>query len=203
MNIYAKIQNVKLKLLAENIKKSGYNKYSGYYYYELADFMPYIIKYCTDFGLFTAVTFDRVTSRLIIRDIDKPEDFVEYTSPIEELELKGCNKIQALGGTETYSRRYLYMSAFDIVENDMFDGVNGKKEKKSKDDVTDTQDASEELIDQIKVDALKLSIENAGLTHLQVQGVLNYFNYNKVEEIKIKDYMEIVARLKEMKGANE
>lgn len=205
MNIYAKIQSVKMKLLATNIKKSGYNKYAGYNYYELADFMPYIIKYCTEVGLFTAVTFDSVTARLIIRDVDKPEDYVDYASPIEELELKGCNKIQALGGIETYSRRYLYMSAFDLVENDMFDGVNGKKEKKTKDieETLEGQDTSEGLIDQVKADALKLSIENAGLTHLQVQSVLNYFGYNKVDEIKVKDYMEIVARLKEMKGTKE
>ena len=53
---------------------------------------------------------------------------------MEELELKGCNKIQALGGSETYSRRYLYMSAFDIIENDMFDAVVSEEKEPPKEE---------------------------------------------------------------------
>lgn len=129
MNIYEKIQCVKNKLLEANIKKTGINKYAGYNYYELADFTPYIVKFCDEVKLFTAISFDKEFAKLTIINSEKPEERVEYTSPIEELELKGCNKIQALGGVETYSRRYLYMSAFDIIESDMFDGGNGKEQK--------------------------------------------------------------------------
>ena len=64
---------------------------------------------------------------LRIVNVDKPEEFEEYTSPMRNLVLKGCNEIQALGGVETYSRRYLYMSAFDIIENDMFLKIKGNE----------------------------------------------------------------------------
>jgi hypothetical protein len=43
MNIYEKVQKIKLELLEANIKKSGNNKFSGFKYYELGDFMPHII----------------------------------------------------------------------------------------------------------------------------------------------------------------
>jgi hypothetical protein len=130
-NIYMKVQVVKEKLLKENIKKSGSNKFAGYEYYELGDFVPYIIKFCNEEKLFTSFSFDNELARLTIINCDKPSEVLEYTSPMKELQLKGCNEIQGLGGVETYSRRYLYMNAFDIVENDMFDGVTGKDEKKT------------------------------------------------------------------------
>ena len=38
------------------------------------------------------------------------------------------NAIQALGGVETYQRRYLDMMILDIVESDSFDATNGKND---------------------------------------------------------------------------
>ena len=40
---------------------------------------------------------------------------------MRDLEIKGLNKIQVLGGVETYQRRYLYLIAFDIVEGDLIE----------------------------------------------------------------------------------
>lgn len=96
MNIYEKIQEVKKRLLEANIKKSGVNHFAGYNYYELADFTPFIINFCTELKLFTAISFDKELAKLTIINAENPEEHIEYTSPIEELELKGCNKVQAL-----------------------------------------------------------------------------------------------------------
>lgn len=132
MNIYEKIQTVKQQLKALNLKKTGKNNYSGFMYYELADFLPAIIDLCTQNKLFTAITFSAELGQLKIINSENPEENLIYCSPIDELELKGCNKIQALGGTQTYLRRYLYMNAFDIVEADSFDAVAGKEDKEDK-----------------------------------------------------------------------
>lgn len=134
MNIYEKIQKVKKGLLESNLKKSGENSYANFKYYELADFLPTLINLCEENKLYTKITFDNDLAKLIIKNAEKSDEVEEYTSPMRNLELKGCNQIQALGGVETYQRRYLYMSAFDIVENDMFDANAGKenKEKKTK-----------------------------------------------------------------------
>jgi hypothetical protein len=42
---------------------------------------------------------------------------------MREANLKGTHPIQNLGAVETYSRRYLYTIAFDIVESDTLDSV--------------------------------------------------------------------------------
>lgn len=132
LSIYKKIQLVKKKLLEADLKKSGENKFAGFKYYELADFTPKIIELCEMVGLFTKVTFTNEFATLKIINSDKPDQIEEYTSPMRDLELKGCNQIQALGGVETYSRRYLYMSAFDIIEQDMFDGQSNQEMAKPK-----------------------------------------------------------------------
>lgn len=133
INIYEKITNIKNDFLKENVKKSGRNKFANYTYYELADITPVLIELCKKYGIFTKFSYTKDEATLEIVNIENPNEREIYTSPMEELELKGCNKIQALGGCETYSRRYLYMSAFDIIENDMFDAVvSEEKEPKEK-----------------------------------------------------------------------
>lgn len=122
MNIYEKIQKAKELILEANLKKSGKNSFAGYTYYELADILPTIIKVCNELKLFTLVNFTEEYATLDIINIEEPKEMVQYSSPMKELSLKGANAIQALGGVQTYQRRYLYMSAFDIIENDMFDG---------------------------------------------------------------------------------
>ena len=128
MNLYEKMNVIKMDLLKSNLKKSGENKFAGFKYYELADFLPTIIELCSEHKVFTSISFDKENASLTIVNCEAPEETICYTSPMEELELKGCNKIQALGGTETYSRRYLYMAAFDIIENDMFDSTTEQSE---------------------------------------------------------------------------
>ena len=131
MNLFEKLQIIKQELLESNLKKSGKNKFAGFEYFELSDFLPTIIKLCNNHKVFTAVSFDKDNAKLIAINCEDSNEKIEVTSPMEELELKGCNKVQALGGVETYQRRYLYMSLFDITENDMFDGTQAvEKDKK-------------------------------------------------------------------------
>lgn len=125
MILYEKINKIKEGILKANLKKSGYNKFSNFSYYELADITPTIIQLCNEYNVMTQFSFDKEYAKLLIVDVEKPEDNLIYLSPMEELEIKGANKIQALGGTETYQRRYLYMMAFDIIESDMFDATAG------------------------------------------------------------------------------
>ena len=165
MSIYKKIQIVKEKILTANLKKTGENKYAGFKYYELADFTPTIIKLCNEVGLFTKISFDNEIATLKIINSDKPDEVEEYTSPMRDLELKGCNKIQALGGVETYSRRYLYMSAFDIIENDMFDAESGKEVEKK--ELKATPDQVKFLANVYKGDLLNKLLESNKITKLE------------------------------------
>lgn len=136
MNIYEKLQKVKEELSSRELKKSGENTFAKYKYYELGDFLPSIIELCTKEKLCTVITFTENEGILKIINAEKPEEIIEYKSPVKDLELKGANAIQTLGGIQTYLRRYLYMNAFDIVEADMFDKVEFEKKKKIKKEKT-------------------------------------------------------------------
>ena len=110
-----------------NLKKSGQNKYAGYAYYELGDFLPVINKLGKELGFICMVTFDDF-AKLEIIDIEK-EDKLVFTSPMSTASLKGCHEVQNLGAVETYLKRYLYQHAFEIVEGDVLDGAFNPNEK--------------------------------------------------------------------------
>ena len=129
MNLYEKINKIKEGILKANLKKSGYNKFSNFNYYELADITPTIIKLCNEYHVMTQFTFDKEYASLRIWNIEDPTEHLTYCSPMKDLTIKGANEIQALGGTETYQRRYLYMMAFDIIESDMFDATSGRTDE--------------------------------------------------------------------------
>lgn len=190
MNIYEKIQKVKKGLLETNLKKSGENKYAGFKYYELADFLPTLINLCEENKLYTKVTFDNEVAKLIIKNAEKSDEIEEYTSPMRDLELKGCNKIQALGGVETYQRRYLYMSAFDIVENDMFDGINGKEDKSNK-------KSKKEEIEKIDINAVIEFGKYKGKTWIELYNEnQNYFDW-LIDNAKTEEGKEVYKKIRE------
>ena len=126
LNLYQKIQRIRVELQKLKLKKSGTNKYAGFNYYELGDFLPALNKLADKYGVLNCISFDNDFATLIIYDTDS-ENNLKFTSPMRDLDLKGCNAIQALGGVETYSRRYLYLTAYEIVENDMSDAVSGRE----------------------------------------------------------------------------
>ncbi len=129
MNIYEKINEVKLTLQTASLKKSGWNDYSGYAYFELGDILPVIVSTCDKIKLHTSVSFAVDLATLTITDIEKPEDRIVVTSPMSTAKLKACHEVQNLGAVETYIRRYLYVAAFDVVEHDALDATTGKEKK--------------------------------------------------------------------------
>ena len=56
---------------------------------------------------------------------ENPEEQIEYTSPMGSVNLKGAHEIQNIGAVQTYLRRYLFLTAFNIAEHDELDYVQG------------------------------------------------------------------------------
>lgn len=124
MSVYKKLQQARLALQNTKLSKSGKNKFAGYEYFELGDFLPQIQKICADVGLCGAVSFNTDMAYLTIHDTDG-EGFVTFTSPMSSAALKGCHDVQNLGAVQTYLRRYLWTNAFEIVEHDALDATTG------------------------------------------------------------------------------
>lgn len=131
MNVYQKLQKCRAELKRIEIKESGNNKFAGYTYMELGDFLPHITDLCEANNLCPVISFNEVATLTIINS-EKPEEQVVFTSPMSTADLKGCHAIQNLGAVETYLRRYLYVNAFDIVEHDALDRTQGKEKEQPK-----------------------------------------------------------------------
>jgi len=117
-----KILNLDFKLLSVDMKKSGQNKFAGYSYFELGDFIPHVQTIFNDLGLCGVVTFSTEYAQLCITDVDDGTVIV-ITSPMAEANLKGAHPIQNLGAVLSYQRRYLWMAAMELVEGDAVDSA--------------------------------------------------------------------------------
>jgi len=126
MSVHKKLNEARIALQGEKLNKSGHNKFAGYTYFELGDFLPTINKIFNNIGLCGVVSFGEELATLTITDVDDNSN-VLITSPMKEANLKGCHAIQNLGAVETYTRRYLWVTALEIVEHDVLDATTGNE----------------------------------------------------------------------------
>ena len=144
MSVYKKLSKARVMLQSIEMTKSGHNKFAGYKYFELGDFMPHINRIFDELGLCGYVSFYKEEAILQIVDTDAPEtNSIVITSPMAEAALKGTHPIQNLGAVETYQRRYLWVTALEIVEHDALDSSEPVKEV----DLTDFESALESAAD--------------------------------------------------------
>lgn len=125
MNVYQKLNAARKEFHGSEIKKSGENKFAGYKYFELGDFIVPALKIFESVGLTGIVRFQKEIAELVIVNTDKPEEVIVFCSPMSEANLKGCHPVQNLGAVETYIRRYLWVAALEIVEHDAVDSSEG------------------------------------------------------------------------------
>lgn len=142
------------------IKKDGKNKFANYNYFKpdtinskvnpLFLQLKIFPRFYTDYIKFgdetTQVTdMEQVkTSTLVTKysykemayleliDILNPQVKEVYQMPIEHPDIKGANKMQNIGGARTYAKRYLYMEALNIADDEIDldatkDGAKSKK----------------------------------------------------------------------------
>ena len=120
MSVHKKLMQARIKLQGMELKKSGENKFAGYKYFELGDFLPQTMQIFHDLELASVVSFDNEYARLCITDCEDGTTLT-ITSPMAEANLKGAHPIQNLGAVESYQRRYLWLCAMEIVEHDIID----------------------------------------------------------------------------------
>jgi hypothetical protein len=122
MSVYRKLQAARAEFLLTPIKKSGKNKFAGFEYFELSDFIPAVSKIFDTAGLCGVVRFTDTEASLTVYDAEGDGSIV-FTSPLVMAENAKGQAIQSLGSTHTYFRRYLWLLAMDIVEVDLVDAA--------------------------------------------------------------------------------
>ena len=129
MKVYKKLVEVRNELQTMPLSKSGHNKFAGYKYFELGDFLPAIQALFKKHGLCDVISFTQELATMVVYDVEDGSS-VTFTSPMGSAQLKGCHEVQNIGAVETYQRRYLYTVALAIVEHDALDAVTGSQESK-------------------------------------------------------------------------
>ena len=127
MNVYQKLNEARAKFHKKALKKSGHNKFAGYNYFELGDFVIPAIEIFNEVGLTSIIRFGKEIAEFIVVNTEKPDEIIVFTSPMSEANLKGCHPVQNLGAVQTYISRYLWVSVLHIVEHDALDATTGRK----------------------------------------------------------------------------
>jgi len=181
--VYAKLQKARIKLQAAPLNKSGWNDYSKYSYFELADFLPTINEIFNELGLCSVISFDKELATLRVIDTDNG-GAITFSSPMADANMKGNQPVQNLGATLSYLRRYLYVNALEVVENDLLDKVKGKEEdEKPKSAKPITKDVFDNLAEEDQ-ERLRSFAAN----------VKTYINQNKLEDaVLYKKSLELDA----------
>ena len=172
MSIYKKLSDVREHFHELELKKTGHNKFAGYKYFELGDFLIPALKVLKIYGVVSVISFGKEVATLRLINIDKPDDFIEIASPMSSAALKGAHEIQNLGAVQTYLRRYLWVAALEIVEHDAIDSSDkvtdeGIKKKGNAPVVTPRGGIGDDLPQDIKEFLTDLA---AGATELVNQG---------------------------------
>lgn len=190
LNIFQKIQKARVELQKKDLKKTGFNKYSNYNYFELGDFLPPILEICESLGLYTEVQYGENKATLQVIDMDNPEISRTWTTDMKVAVLKGCSDMQNIGGTQTFARRYLYTTAFEVAEKDVLD--SGEVD----------QEAIEAIkkIDKSKVATIKKLLDE---THADIKKFLGYFSVERVEDLTNETFFSALKMLTDKKTKQE
>jgi hypothetical protein len=152
--------------------------------------------------------------------------YIHINSPMSSAALKGCHEVQNLGAVQTYLRRYLWVTAMEIVEHDALDATTGSETVNAKQpfkpatkaDITPVAQAPKVLAGkdgewQLKVledadgnwaGAVKAATDVCLGIAEKVEDVNNIFKNNRLIYDKLKEenkvvYDEILAALKATK----
>jgi len=188
MSIYKSLSQAREAFHKLELKKSGINKFAGYSYFELADFLQPGMQCLADHGLVPVISFSESMATMTIHDVDSDASIV-ITSPMSRAALKGCHDVQNLGAVQTYLRRYLWIAALEIIEHDAVDGSQPAQPEY----ITESQLADlQGLMDEVGADEAKfkewlkrsLKVPNGDL-----------------DKISKSAYKSVVAALEKKRGA--
>ena len=197
-NIYQKLMEVRTNFHKLELKKSGHNKFANFKYFELGDFLVPATKLLNDEGLCPIVTFDNEVAKMVLVNTDNPSETITFTSPMRDLELKGANSMQSLGGVETYQTRYLYIQLLNIVESDSFDAVSGTESNK---ELNNKSYSNNKKLSEAQLKRMYVIGKNAGYENSKVDSMINQKYNKKACDMTKEEYDNVVEGLQKIADA--
>jgi hypothetical protein len=132
MNLYEKMNTIRVELQNSGMTKSGVNKYQNFNYYTLDDIQPKLNKLLQQHKVFEVISYGREVEENFIGDkqievtyinAEKPEETVTFAFPV----IQQTPKMQDVGAVNTYAKRYAYLNVWGIAEPEVIDSLDQTK----------------------------------------------------------------------------
>lgn len=197
------IIKIRVELQKAKLKKSGKNKYAGFQYFELSDFLPKLNELMNKEKINDIFSIENEEAKLILI---KGEEKQEYKMPFKIFEtpistkvdnktgevkkIKSMQDIQYLGALNTYYKRYLYINAFGITDGEIIDGMNNDEIDSSEKKPT----KKEILIQKSQIEILQKNYVGENMDKLlKVNGL------EKLEDMTMLKASELIKKINEKK----
>ncbi len=219
-NIYQKMSVLRKYLVLKNPKKTGELKakdkngkqYVRNNYYELGDFMPIIIPFMEEIGLFSHFgrrkrkDDGKVEAIITYTNCDKTDEELVFAMDYHNLSSKYITGLQAVGGTQTFLRRYLYMISLELTENDTIEKIDILRKTYAE---LKEAGATEEELSNVKSMASSLKADKKetakidGVKVLETRPTLPVNNSPQKQNMGIGELTKQVSEMSKIGGVSE
>ena len=198
------IITIRVELQKAKLQKSGKNKFAGFEYFELADFLPKLNELMLQEKINDVFSIEDNKAKLILIKGEEKQSyeipFTQFATPInkkyskdldEYIDVKSMQDIQYLGALNTYYKRYLYINAFGITDGDIIDGLPTDEEVPNKPKENEKKEVKA-TPKQIEILAKVYKDENLAKL-LTANGI------EKLEDLSIKKASDLIQKINEKK----
>ena len=206
-NIYLRLAKARVEVQKRCTKKSGHNKFAGFDYFELGDFLPQATEELSKVGLVALFNIglraidtveNKVTQEGVVTEEKKKafkevatltitdgENEIVFETPTADVEVKGANLIQNLGSKHTYLKRYLYMNAMEMSEHDGVDATIKKEDETDK----KSPEKPVKKCSQAQISSIKKRYREE-----EIPMILTEYSIEKLEDLSVKDASDIIQK---------
>lgn len=196
------IIDIRVKLQNSKIKKSGKNKYAGFEYYELKDFLPKLNELMKEEKINDVFSIEQEVAALtLIKGEEKQKYTIPFTlfdTPLNKNGSPSMQDIQYLGALNTYYKRYLYLNAFGITDGEIIDSMDNSELKDNK-KVVKTKE-------ELKIQKSQIEIISRFYKEENLEKLLKNNNLKKLEDMSLvkasKICRELNKKLEEKENGN-
>ena len=129
-NLNESVISIRVKLQNAKLKKSGHNRFAGFDYFELADFLPKLNELMLEENVNDIFVIYSDRASLTLRKGEEKQEYVipftQFKTPLNKNGQPSMQDIQYLGALNTYYKRYLYLNAFGITDGEIIDSMDNK-----------------------------------------------------------------------------
>ena len=123
MNIYEKLDKARELVRTTPHKKEGRNTYSKYDYFTPEQVEQIVAEVCKETKMIPVCNLKQseygLYQELTLVNLEDTSDKLTFQLATVHGALKATNETQQMGGTDTYSERYIKMKVFQIKDNNL------------------------------------------------------------------------------------